>query len=162
MCQKSHTHTHTVRDGSATVASGHTSGGTVGQWTRVGEGKMNQVAQQRLMISEGIDWGWGVGGCISFMSVSLTWGLNECVCVSVCVSMCLRGLLQLIIGLRCETPLPHPSHTNTHREPWDFPPLCQMMRADREKVGQTNNHHCKQPLYHNKERKKNKTQRHMH
>lgn len=48
------TDTHTVRDGSATVAAGHTSGGTVGQWTRVGEGKMNQVAQHRLMISGGI------------------------------------------------------------------------------------------------------------
>lgn len=75
------TDTHTVRDGSATVAAGHTSGGTVGQWTRVGEGKMNQVAQRCLMISEGMK-----RGQISFMSVSLTWGLAGCVCVYVHVS----------------------------------------------------------------------------
>lgn len=70
------TDTHTVRDGSVTVAAGHTSGGTVGQWTRVGKGKMNQVAQPRLMISGGMRRG---GGQISFMSVSLTWELAVCV-----------------------------------------------------------------------------------
>lgn len=74
-------HTHTVRDGSPTVAAGHTSGGTAGQRTRVGEGKMNQVAQHRLMISEGM----GGRKQISFMSMSLTWGLAGCVCVCVCV-----------------------------------------------------------------------------
>lgn len=78
------TDTHTVRDGSATVAAGHTSGGTVGQWTRVGERKMNQVAQHCLMISEGMGWVGG-GQQISFMSVSLTWGLAGCVCVCACV-----------------------------------------------------------------------------
>jgi len=56
-CARKHRHTPTVRDGSGTVAAGHTSGGTVGQWTRVGEGKMNQVAQHRLMISQGIGGG---------------------------------------------------------------------------------------------------------
>ena len=50
-----HTHTHTQSERwQSSVAAGHTSGGTVGQWTRVGEGKMNQVAQHRLMISEGM------------------------------------------------------------------------------------------------------------
>lgn len=57
-CARKHTHTYThintLRDGSATVAAGHTSGGTVGQQTRVREGKMNKVAQRRLMISEGM------------------------------------------------------------------------------------------------------------
>lgn len=85
LCQKTQkhalTHTHTVRDGSPTVAAGHTSGGTAGQRTRVGEGKMNQVAQHRLMISEGM----GGRKQISFMSMSLTWGLAGCVCVCVCV-----------------------------------------------------------------------------
>lgn len=58
-----HTHIHTVRDGSAIVAAGHTSGGTVGQWTRVGKGKMNQVAQYRLMISKGMRGGGKYPSC---------------------------------------------------------------------------------------------------
>lgn len=108
------------------VAAGHTSGATVGHWTRVGEGKMNQVAQHCLMISEGMG-----GGQISFMSVSLTWVLAGCSCVCVCA-----GTLQLIIRLRCDTPHPHPSDTHTRaRGTMGFPhppqPLCQMMRADK-------------------------------
>lgn len=43
-----------MRDGCVTAAAGHTSGGTVGQWTHVGEGKMNPVTQHYLMISEGM------------------------------------------------------------------------------------------------------------
>ena len=54
-CATKQTHLHRVSDGGATVAAGHTSGGTVGHWMHVGEGKMNQVAQRCLMISEGMN-----------------------------------------------------------------------------------------------------------
>ena len=59
----------------------------MGQWTRVGEGKMNQVAQHRLMISEGMR---GEGGAnilhVSVINLEIGW-----VCVCVCVRVCLRG-----------------------------------------------------------------------
>lgn len=70
-------HRHTVRDGSVAVAAGHTSGATVGHWTRVGEGKMNQVAQHCLMISE------GMGGAnilhVSVIKLGIGW-VFVCVC----------------------------------------------------------------------------------
>lgn len=75
-CARKHRRTPTVRDGSPTVAVGHTSGGTAGQRTRVGEGKMNQVAQHRLMISEGI--GWEAAKIFHVRVINL--GI-ECVCV---------------------------------------------------------------------------------
>lgn len=109
-CARKHRRTPTVRDGSPTVAAGHTSGGTVGQRTRVGEGKMNQVAQHRLMISEGIGWEAAKIFYVRVINPGTEW-------VCVCESICRMGLLQLIIRLRCDTPLPHLSrkHTRTHK-----------------------------------------------
>lgn len=72
-----------MRDGSATVAAGRTSGGAVGQWTRVGEGKMNQVAQHRLMISKGMGGGVGVNILhVCVINLGIGW---VCVNVRVCV-----------------------------------------------------------------------------
>lgn len=65
-----------MRDGDSTLAAGHTSGGTVGQWARAAEGKMNQVTQQRLMISEGME----QGGNILHVTV-INLGIGH-VCVS--------------------------------------------------------------------------------
>ena len=69
-----------MRDGSAIVAAGHTSGGTVGQWTRVGKGKMNQVAQYRLMISKGMR---GEANILHVSVINLGIG-SDCVCMCVC------------------------------------------------------------------------------
>ena len=69
---------------------------------------MNQVAQHRLMISEGMRGGANILH-VSVINLGIGW---VCVCVSVCAHMSRGGLLQLIIRLRCDTPLPHPLHTH--------------------------------------------------
>lgn len=79
-CARKHRRTPTVRDGSPTVAAGHTSGGTMGQWTRVGEGKMNQVAH-RLMISEGIGQEAANIFYVCVINLGIQW---VCMCESIC------------------------------------------------------------------------------
>lgn len=91
---------------------------------------------------------------IFFMSVSLTWVLGVCVCVFVC--LCVRG----VTATNHEAQVWHPTtppirhtHAGNHGI---FLPLCQMTRAEKQNVGQTNSRRCCLSLYLRKRKTKPK------